>query len=299
MTRVNISSDQPSTEPNQSKQTVPTPVPRKSKEPSQSTARTIHYANHEAIQRHRESNPSSSQNASPIPPISEISDEKSDLTEFDPIPLNRTSNEYGEVIMSKELGTDNLVIDADLVKKCSESLIDLMTEGCFVEPKNSYSISKQGQSSDLNSNSYSQVTKNRVFLQYDESHQAIVNRIKELVSGNDQEIANSDPIYEEINEAGIKSCLENVDDNQVTSASAFQPSKDSIPSENSQKVSSSSENKDELWTCLEEGKSEIYDYDALKFDRNLIIKEASLGLTSLEASKSGSQMRLNELDLSK
>jgi len=54
------------------------------------------------------------------------------------------------------------------------------------------------------------------------------------------------------------------------------------------------------WTSVDSsGVISMYDYDALKFDREFIVKEASLGLTSLEPNLSGSQVKLNELDLSK
>ncbi|XP_053204265.1 uncharacterized protein DDB_G0288805-like isoform X2 [Panonychus citri] len=52
------------------------------------------------------------------------------------------------------------------------------------------------------------------------------------------------------------------------------------------------------WTSIDaSGVISMYDYDALKFDREFIVKEASLGLTSLQSTSSGSQVKLNELDL--
>uniref|UniRef100_T1KSD8 Protein kinase domain-containing protein n=1 Tax=Tetranychus urticae TaxID=32264 RepID=T1KSD8_TETUR len=52
------------------------------------------------------------------------------------------------------------------------------------------------------------------------------------------------------------------------------------------------------WTSVDaSGMIPMYDYDALKFDRDFIVKEASLGLSSLDPSQSGSQVKLNKLDL--
>lgn len=251
----------------QANRSPPIPIIKQGKPKVEEPITTIQYANQEAIFSHKKSE--------------QLDSTKCDLLKFDELCSNQANKsdnplESETVTMSSKCGQ----VDPLNLADNKDSLIDLFINECF----STNSIDELSQTA----------IETTVDLNQEAARLAIDSR-----GVNSKSAIIDDKVYEEIDEKVTQAVKENLKTDILREFdlcySLHQSSEENKTAiDDSNQISSTSNT---TWP-LKERKS-TYDYDALKFDKNFLIKEAALGIASLETNISGSVVSIGEMDLSK